>query len=87
MSGLETNLKNTRPRPHHLETETKTTSTRSRPRRDRDHKKSVSRPASLASLVKKLKFCQILHTKPLVLLIFETFSAPLNTSKYFIFII
>ena len=44
MSDLETNLKNTRPRPpHHLETEAETTSTRSRPR----PKKSVSKHTSL----------------------------------------
>ena len=33
MSNLEINLKNTRPRPHHLETTTDTTSTRSRPQK------------------------------------------------------
>ena len=47
MFGLETNLKNTRARLHHLETETETASTSLRPRRDRDHKKLVSRPSSL----------------------------------------
>ena len=32
MSGLETNLKNTRPRPHHLKTETETETISKRPR-------------------------------------------------------
>ena len=44
MSSLETNLKNSRPRPHHLETETETISKRLRPEGDRNRKKSVSRP-------------------------------------------
>ena len=51
MSVLETNLKNTRPRPHHLETETKTTNTRSRSRRSRNQKKLVSRPLSLLHML------------------------------------
>ena len=42
MSGIETNLKNTRPRPPDLETISK----RPTPRRDLDRKKLVSRPVS-----------------------------------------
>ena len=40
MSGLETNLKNTRPRRHDLETEIENISKRPKPKRDRDRKKS-----------------------------------------------
>ena len=38
MSGLEINLKNTRPRPNYLKPETETTNKRLRPRQDRDNK-------------------------------------------------
>ena len=44
MSGLETNLKSTRPRPGHYETKTETTSKRPRPR-----PRPVSKPSSLPS--------------------------------------
>ena len=44
MSGLETNLKNTRPRSHHLETETETETFSQRPRPT-----PISRPSSLHS--------------------------------------
>ena len=47
MSSLETNLKNSRPRPHHLETKTETISKMPRPEGDQNRKKSVSRPSSL----------------------------------------
>ena len=44
MSGLETNLKSTRPRPGHYETKTETASKRPRPR---PRPCLVSRPSSL----------------------------------------
>ena len=48
MSGLETNLKRTRPRPGYYETKTETASKRPRPRPT-----SVSRPSSLLHTQKK----------------------------------
>ena len=51
MSGLKTNLKNTRPKPHHLKTETTKRKvemeTRPKPQKSMPRPRSVSRPSSL----------------------------------------
>ena len=51
MSGLETNLKNTKPRLHHLETETETISERPRP---------TPRPLSLLRVLAVVQNCYLL---------------------------